>query len=352
MEKITSAPRKLDDTEEIRHEQAKKLIEFLSRSGILEKLNSTPDRVSLINSLDTDTIEDLLERMNGIIVGTPISERKIFEFPGMVVDPVTDIPVYLPADKDGQKQLLEKVVIPGVKDLPPDEIPEVLATEINLLHMFQDGNGRLARLIYLLTQPGIKMVDSEENIAIIEKYLTQRNDVINFDASFIEGDLLEIMSKSSTLKDKRVFSVVDTINVPKLEGDLTDYHFDNSQPLKTRVGQEISFRLAVQPVDTLISLREFLFGRYINVFFPLVPGEKPGTYSIDCEKLIDSIKTEMDLGYLVTYFTLTKTMRVSIVLDMYKNPNKYPSQVPGMNLKDYYRATIYNNAKQDNEVSS
>jgi len=138
-------PEALDDTQENRERQAEKLLEFLDRSGIAEKINSSlDDKSGFVENLSAKEAEKLLQSLNGIIIGLKLGDRSIYEFSGTVFDSETKEPLRAPATPMMQKHLLADIILPAIKTLKPEDVPEVLATEINHLHMFQDGNGRLA----------------------------------------------------------------------------------------------------------------------------------------------------------------------------------------------------------------
>ncbi len=349
MREEKSIPEALEDNPENRLQQAKQLIRFLSKSGILSRITSDQDKSDFIQHLEQQEAEGLLERINGIILGIPIAQRAIYEFSGAVnVDPEKGKEYRLPAHPSMQRHILKEIVIPGIKSLSPEDAPEVLATEINLLHMFQDGNGRLARIAYLLTKPGLTIDGSGACLELMTKHLTTREGVMNFDPSFLEEDFRRAIFHTSHTKNPIVYSVSEVTHIPEDIADFDIAHdpeYNGLSPRESKMMQ-VKHRYAIEPFDTLIALRETLFLRRKNVMDFLVPGTENGSYAIDCKKLIDSMRDEEDFECLSLGFDFPKKMRAQMVIEIYRYPDRFPSRISGVNLKGYFQQKVKSNASR------
>lgn len=343
-------PEAQEDTPENREHQAEKLIEFLNKSGIAEKINSSlDDKSGFIESLSKKEAEKLLQSLNGIIIGLKMGDRSIYEFSGHVVDPEGQ-PIRLPPNRDAQENIFGKVVLPNIKNLKPEDVPEVLASEINLLHMFQDGNGRLGRIVYLLTKPGFKVDSSEESLATMRKYLTGREGALNFSPDILERDFAELILDSSIAsKNPKILRVLGLTNIPEnipnldLNAGREDYA---GLSYSERLLMRLKFLYSVEPVDTVFGAREFLFWKYKQPNSFLVEDKENSAYAINCKKLAESIKSKEDEKMLMTAMQVAKRLRATTIVDIYQNPDKYPSRLPGVNLKTYFQQEVAKNAER------
>jgi len=176
----------------------------------------------------------------------------------------------------------------------------------------------------------------------MKKYLTGREGVLNFDSGLLEGDFRRIISQSSNCRDSRVFRVTEIANIPEDTPDF--YSLDENDPRRKNIREMMMMSAkeinSSEPFDALIAFRETLFLRRKNPMDFLVPGREKGTYAVDCKKFVDSMDSRADFQCLELGFNFSKKMRAQIILDMYRRPDKYPSIIPGVNLKTYYQNLV------------
>ena len=136
-------------------------IDFLQRTGVFEMCADDEKKKQIIENLTTDEAVSFLERLNGIFIGMPIDDREALGNSGRLVSLVSGEAAYIPPEKPAiQKELIDRIILPTMKELDLDDAAVYAATNINLLHLFPDGNGRLARFITQHKTPTVRSWDA------------------------------------------------------------------------------------------------------------------------------------------------------------------------------------------------
>lgn len=151
----TQQPEEIVAHEYDREEQASRLLDFLDRVHANEVFDTKEHKMAYIKSLTFEQFTHLLMHINGILRDIPMKERAIFEDVEMVPDEGTGLaaemaqlkPSEMPLPQD--KPELLKYAFERVCELDdPRDIGLCLATALNAIHVFGDGNGRTSRLVY------------------------------------------------------------------------------------------------------------------------------------------------------------------------------------------------------------
>ncbi len=323
----------LDDTIENREHTAGEVMEFLERTGIMEMFASTENKEKFIENLTPEKAEEFLERLNGIIIGAPINQREIYTYRSTIGNKHEKYPVYVSPDAQTQKQIMRRIIIPSLKRIAPENLDAAAgfaAVSINLLHAFPDGNGRLARLVYLLLHPDEKITSTEEGKKIIEDYLGPRQGVYNFDPSLIQDQINSIVVTSIIEGVSQENEVVE-IEI-KEDGVLSD-----QSDFKQR-GELVNIYKRDKG-DFVYGIIKF----YLSENKELTKTQD-GKVSIDVKEVFDNLHSPDQMNRLYMCYQLVKALRFKAFAKLFENPQQFESPVPDFNLKEYFEGKIINRA--------
>lgn len=320
---------------ENREKTSKRVIEFLKRIGFFELANDPIKKEKFIQeNLTIDKVEPILERLNGIIIGAPTNHREIYKNSGQVSSSEDRKVLYVPPHPGTQKVLLETMVLPAIKKLPLEDAAVLAALEINLLHMFPDGNGRLSRLVYLLMQPSTEVTDTPEGISLIESSLSERKGSLNFNPAFIEEELNEEVFKFSISKHPDVLLVNSALALDQSQRKLATN--ENSQ----MAFDILALALRDDGFDVTIGLREFIFKEKSQNADQYLIKRPDGSFTINTLKILNEVHQQSDIQNLINYLNLTKTIRIRIAADIFLRPEKYKSKEENVTLRDHFLMNV------------
>lgn len=333
---FTSTPDILDDSPENRELTAQRIVTFIKKTGIWEKAHDPLKRDEFISKiLKPKSAEKFLERLNGIIVGTPIYQRKIYEHARGVINPETGELFHEASLPQFQEIIFNEIIIPTVNKLEPADAAEFSAAAINLLHSFQDGNGRLARVVYFLMEPDFGKLDEEVAMEHLKESLGPKKRGINFNPGLIYPELNHSVSKVTSCKDKRVFQTEDIANFERIEKE--------SALLEEKIAEDNATKYAIARTiiearfDSIIGSREYVFSKpqsEIEKF--LVVDKNTNKISINADTLMDDMDSPENMGRWVNCYEKSKAWRIHCLADIFLNPDDYPSEEEGKNLKEYF----------------
>lgn len=127
-----------------------KLYKFLERSGFSDTLCDSELFRDWVEQLSFEEFQEHLVRLNGIVRGIPISARKVDGEDVHVGNEMMGIG-FLPPHPDDKLELLRETFekVKTMENVEDRGLLLYLTTQY--LHLFNDGNGRLGRLLYYLT---------------------------------------------------------------------------------------------------------------------------------------------------------------------------------------------------------
>ncbi len=172
-----------------RPERAEKIVSFLEKINAFEFLQSL-DKNS--EKIDFEKFKSFLVRLNGIARDIPINKRN---FDGKDVEISGGLlgETILPPKAEDKDSLLE-YAFDFVEDLEKKDNSYMIPAVINELHMFNDGNGRMSRVIHLLL--------SSENKEIFDTELLKTlGPDGRFDSLDINPGLINLEIELEVLKD-------------------------------------------------------------------------------------------------------------------------------------------------------
>lgn len=336
----TSTPDILDDSPENRELTAQRIVTFIKKTGIWEKAHDPLKRDEFISKiLKPKSAEKFLERLNGIIVGTPIHQREIYKHPRRVINPETGESVHDAPLPKFQEIIFNRIVIPTVKQLKPSDAAEFSAAAINLLHSFQDGNGRLSRIVYFLMEPEFTKLNEKDVMGYIMETLGPEKQGMNFNPGIIYSDLNNLVLTMTSCRDKRVFQTEHIANFDRIEKE--------SALLEEKIAEDNATKYAIARTiiesrfDSIIGSREYVFSKpqsEIDKF--LVFDKTTDKISINADTLMDDMNSPENMAMWVNCYEKSKAWRIQSLADIFLNPDDYPSEEEGKNLKEYFEESV------------
>lgn len=330
----------LEQTPENRALTAERVTRFLKKSGIWDISRDPASRNAFIQSLDPQIAEDFLERINGIIMGTPICQREIYEHARFVQNRETGEIAHSPAQPEFQKQILKKIILPTVKMLDPKDASQFAAASINLLHSFQDGNGRLARTIYFLMDPQLAELEEADAKKYLRDALGPEKRGINFNPAYIRGTLDKMIIQMSKSKDDKVYKVTGMENYDRITNE--------SALLEASVGTDYVQRFAIARTiveETFISFlgsREYIFAKpQEEIDSYLIPVPDSDDFRIDAYKLMDDMKDGENVTKWIGYCDVVRMHKFLALHFIFTDPEHFSSQEPGLNAKEFFEREAF-----------
>ncbi len=327
-EKLNSQEKSSEMTEEeIRAEQAEKIVEFLDRINAFEYVKD------LLNDKEGERVpnfkrfEDFLIRLNGIARDIPIHERIVDGNNVYLSSFVEDIKVPRHEDKENLLQYAYE----KSQNIDKEDLKYLLPSVINAVHLFADGNGRTSRIIHLLLRD---YQNKEEFESELQKALGRfgRNDSFDINPGIIGFELEQEVLKNHGW-------VYDEENPQGILG-----------PIKTGIAstetreldkENPSYRSAHRVLDLYSGN-----GRYILTAIYMELGEKVqdviSEYSerkvqrISPNKMLEILTTEQWEKIHNNFYNLKKE-QVETLVDIFVDPGKYPTASDGKeNLRDLF----------------
>ncbi len=173
-------------TDEARAKTGEKVVSFLEKTKAYEKiedlLNVQKEKISF------EEFKDLIVRLNGIIRDIPISERS---FDGAQVHVEGWMDTYKPPRHEDKENLLEKAYN-SIGEVENGDEKYLIPAVINAVHLFLDGNGRTARLLYQLLE---KHRSKEDFLTVVEKAMRKdgRYETLNVNPGLIASQIEDVL---------------------------------------------------------------------------------------------------------------------------------------------------------------
>ena len=340
---------------ETRRDGADDIVIFLERTNGFEIFNSEEKKREFINSLTSESTLTLLDRAYGILTQTEIKDRDNFDHPAHVRD-ASNRMVYKPPMQQLQPQLLDKIILPAIKQMSTEDAALYASLCVNLLHRYPDGNGRLGRLVYALLTAHSDYCMTPGGREDLKLDIISRYNTMNCDPDFISEEVNHFISQELRPKTLKPTDKLTLINVPE-HRTMTDRNEDS---LKSTTDAELddeeillnsNARLrAMSEEDT----EDFKFGVmfYVNNhnMSLLEKSKDKGNiqdgseeYQIDIHKVFESLVTLKDFDTLYLSIQAAKFIRLRIVRDIIMKPQQYQmDDSSGRSIKSLlrYRMTI------------
>ena len=339
-------PEILPNTPENRTLTAKRVITFLKKSGIWALSRDPSKRDKLIQkTLDPQIAEDFLERLNGIIVGTPIHQREMYEHARVIANTETGEVAHVSSDPVFQKQIFKKIIVPTVKKLNTTDASEFASASINLLHAFHDGNGRLARTVYFLMNPDLAKLDEEQATKSLEGALSHHKSGINFNPGVIYGYLDKIILCESSSKDESIFDVTAIENFERIKADseLLEERADSEDAM----GYAIARTIMEDQITAFMACREYIFKK---------PREERGKYLkenrdkkqilIDADVFMEDMTDDDNVNRWMGCYEIVKMWRFQHLANIFLEPDFYPRIKDGLTIKEYFESEVFAHYKE------
>lgn len=153
---VKTPPTKDLDSKEFRTEQGQSLIHYLDKVHAERTLGKPGERQKFLSSLTTEEGIDWMTRINGIVMEKPISQRAMDGASYVALQGMGQTAAdYIPPRPERRLQLM-KEIIEAIKDISdPKDQAYALGIAINLIHPFNDGNGRTSRIVSSLIRVGM-----------------------------------------------------------------------------------------------------------------------------------------------------------------------------------------------------
>lgn len=320
-----------DSSPEGRRIMAERVLTFLKKTGTLELLKDAEERDRFFEKQTAQDLLHFMERLNGVVTGIPIKPREVNPNDmGMIGNDVGDMIVYVAPRPVASKQIFESDIFPKLKELPLHEAASLLATEINLMHIFPDGNGRLARLMFLLLAPLSEKAGPGARETLIEEAIESRAEAYNWSPGLIGEETNELLREIMIKEDGHLSHVKSSNGILEVSPLLNEKDSANLYGMERLDPQD--FFLA--SLIFLKSDRKYRSERYV------IKGTEERGDMIDTKKLFENI-TSSQVTELASCYEKVKLRRLTLFAEIYKEPERFKSIFEKANLKQYYEALVY-----------
>jgi hypothetical protein len=358
-------------TAQNRREGADDIVDFIEKTESFSLFTSEEKKKDFLNSLTAESAISLLDQVHGIMTQTAAEERGEISHPAHIRY-AAHVIVYIPPMQSLQSQLLDKVILPHIKEMSTDDAAIYSSLCINLMHRYPDGNGRLARLVYALLASDNEELNTPEGKDHLKLGIINRYRLVNCDPDLIAEEvnhyLSQLLRPEALRSDKAELLIV---NSSTRQDAPTEEHADRPVP-ETEVAEAAELDLEgnnfERNKERLQSLAEedpvdFELGvmYYIDKFHKELAEDvekkededagAPGAaiqpsgkkrYVINIDKVFESLQTDKDCQLLFNSRQMAKGMRFVIIRKMITEPNRYPSMAaPHLTVKDLLRHKIY-----------
>lgn len=177
--------------EELRNERGEKVINFLDRIHAYEYVQNLLMDSEKLEGVSFDGYKDFLIRLNGIARDIPIQKRT---FDGQGVQLKGFMSEAFPPRDENKEELLEYSYnkIGSIKNKGDEAY--MLASVVNAVHLFEDGNGRTSRILYtLLSSPTKEEFKNQLKLALSTD---GRYDTHDINPGLINYDIEELVLKN------------------------------------------------------------------------------------------------------------------------------------------------------------
>ena len=305
---------------EFRKGMIDKIITFFEKAHIFEKSQEILKAERIKDVITFEEFRDFLIRVNGVVREIPIKDREVDPEWVVVKSSVKTHNLPKPSDKND----LFKKVYDCVDKVKKQDLQYFVPLMINAIHLFKDGNGRTARIFYLLLKD---LISRDDFIFELEK-------AIDIDAAYTVPNINP--GHISYLLDRFLLQrhgIDSWKHVRVLNNNIKN----SIRPcLVTELSNDKSKLFLREFNDDrdmwFLAVYEYLLsdGR-INEF--MIP-DGDGINIIDM-KLIDEKLSDNDWGEIESRYYSYKKEFVEMLIDLFINSDNYPVEPHSpINLKD------------------
>ncbi len=345
--------KKIEIKTENRTERGKVLISFLNRAKNIDALhgqkmnqifNDEEKKRGFINSLDVDSLIELLNGINGILQDKPKDQWQI-DGDRVGLESALLGTEYLPPRSEDKTELLNNVLL-AIKRMNKSnrdlkDLALLVSSSINALHLYSDGNGRTSRLVYsLLTEEYNNLAKDKILEQVLDRY---GRDVIDVNPHFIQDFIEEL------IKEKNGFN--KEIGGKKIVGvwsvNLAAWKLPTAK-INHNIGEEKVnlFKQLLRHDHTFMFYAFFKFYKNHTAEMGQYLKEYPGWFRILIDNFLENIKPEQ-FDEIINNYRNFKKDYVNTLVDIVENPNKEEYQIQdGQNdagqisLKNYFERRI------------
>lgn len=324
-----------EDTPQNRVQQAERVVRFFEKTGFREILSDTEKKQELIATMDLEELISMLTRLNGIIIGLPPGDREIYTDKHDVLHPITKKSLHVGAPPEMQQFMLEKHLVEALPDVDSEYLPDFIASSINFIHLFPDGNGRLSRLIYFILSNESAGMDPEDISRRITELLEEHNGDYNFNPGIVYKYLDERLLKET----------------PNL-------HFTNIPNMYKRAAAQLEAGIEVpdkykvciaaimddDPVTAVVASKHYVISRGHELETYLKGKENKSR--LDSAKILNEMSFQPTAAEWIGAYENAKRWRYKVLVDMYTNPDEHIDEETGAPMRDLFRAYVFDNKKR------
>jgi len=335
-----------------REENAERIMRFLSLTSKIEPLHGKKveeifsgddSKREFIDKLQPEEFIELLSGINGILRD---KNKEQWKMDGENVEISSMIETIIPPDfKDKPELFME--ALSAAKEMNKqgrslEDIAILLASSINAVHGFNDGNGRTSRLVYSLLTKNFEGRDKEE----IQKVLLGEGRMeINIDPGHIDYKIERMMKELADVnfqdeggeKIRNVFWV----NVNERREGIDQEKIDKLQHMidgKTFMSVPAFY-------EYFSNHPEIEYGKYIR--------NVPGAHVLIMDELMKDLDNEKIQEIIDNLYEMKKE-RVEKIIDCVANPDKKEYKIDEngqkMQLFDYYKNEIKKEQERNQQI--
>lgn len=350
-------PPAFEDTSEFREPKAKKIANLLERLDLPRVLSDEDKRQKFFRGLNFEAFRDFLIRINGISRGIPMNKREI-DGKDVVLD-AGAFGVHATPDFEDKQELLKELyqLAQKMDDLKDSAL--ILGAGIGAVHPFTDGNGRTARLVFVLLHDGYDG-SPEQHQRLVELLGEAGREKLDLSSAHIQRELSEKQKENAVLEYMGNPTLADFQNIREI-----------SFPEGISEQKKESFiRMVEDGYEdyALLAIYEYLLahGKFDKIYFRTVPDDsyhimdEQGRMRPDPEHTTKEVMplrsivaelTEADIDEILSYNAKAKREYVRLLADAIANPEKYPFPDKSgwndySNLKELYLSKLMSRHKE------